>query len=682
MSSRPLPWWPAALIAVLGLGLLYAGALRTGFLCDDFLFLEEARRQSLATSLVDLGPLGNYYRPLSRQIYFELLTPFARGPFEGGALVFHLVNAALFAAALALLVELLRSWLPPAGAMAGALYFALLPMQRVNLTWVSCSQDLLALVFTLLAFRCFRRGADGRGAIAYLGALASKETAFPLPLALAAWLALGPAPAPEPRVRAGRRLAPYLVVGALWLLVALWIRARHPAAAAFLRFTPEQFLAALVHGLQSLLGLDHPAGWLRGMLENGPAWLALVPFAALAFWIRGTGPDPGAGAWRSPRAPALFALAWFVVFSLPVGPVVHTWSAYYYTLAAVGGAVLVGMACRRIGRIGWIALATVLLWWHAGSSGPAIAVADRPWGWTSHLTAAYFERGAELSARLAGALRRIDPAPGPGTRFFFATLPSHAAFQMGNGALIRELYRDTTLASHFYSQFSDSTAGAFPARFLHWDGAAFVALYDNAESRWFQVGSDLLLMGRPAGAAHALRRAIAAGEAGPEHFYWLGWAELWRGRRAAAETAWQAFGAADDPARYHAALVAARDALLAGDSTAARRRLFDAIRAGVGRWEAHGALGELLETRSLKYALLEYRVAIHLNPRDVRARRRLVMGLVSVWLDDAARREMETLERVDPTWRSDSALVAARRTLAARSSGGKTVIEIEPEGRR
>jgi hypothetical protein len=681
VSARPLPWWPALLVALLGLGLLYGGALRTGFLCDDFLFLEEARRQPLGSSLVELGPLGNYYRPLSRQIYFELLTPFAPAPFEGGALVFHFVNAALFVAALALVVELLLVWLPPAGAMAGALYFALLPMQRVNLTWVSCSQDLLALVFTLLAFRAFRHGRDGWGAVAYLGAMASKETAFPLPLALAAWMALRPAPQTEGRT-GWRRLAPYLVVGALWMLVALWIRSRHPAAAGFLRFGPEPFVAALVHGVQSLLGLDHPAGWARGMLENGPAWLALAAFAALAFWIRGAGPADGADAGRALRPVALFALAWFVVFSLPIGPVVHTWSAYFYTLAAVGGAILAGTAFRRIGRIGWIALTTVLLWWHAGSSGPAIAVTDDPWGWTSHLTASYFERGAELSGRLARGLRRIDPSPAPGTRFFFATLPSHAAFQMGNGALIRELYRDTTLASYFYSQFSDSTAGSFPARFLHWDGAAFVPLYDNAESRWFQVGSDLLLMDRPAGAAHALRRAVAAGEAGPEHFYWLGWAELWRGRRAAAEAAWQAFGAADDPARYHAALVAGRDALLAGDSTAARRRLFEAIRAGVGRWEAHGALGELLENRSLKYALLEYRVAVHLNPRDVRARRRLVLGLIAVRLDDAARREIEALDRSDPTWRSDTALVAARQALAARSPDAAAVVEIEPEGRR
>jgi hypothetical protein len=317
-----------------------------------------------------------------------------------------------------------------------------------------------------------------------------------------------------------------------------------------------------------------------------------------------------------------------------------------------------------------------LVWWHAGGSGTrAFAVTDRPWGWTSHLTTFYMERGAELSGTLARGLREAEPAPPHGTRFFFATLPEWSGFQMGNGPLIRALYRDSSLAGFFYSQFSDSTAADRPCRFLFWDGERLVPLYGRATEPWFQVGSDLLLFGRPSGAAHAFRRGLVAGEAHPDHVYWLGWAELWRGRRPAAEASWLAFGARDDPRAYDAEMVAARDALLGRDSLSARRHLFAAIRSGMGRPEAHGALGELLERQQLKYGLLELKVASFLNPRDLRARRHLFTGLVEVRLDDAARRELDALKRLDPSWDSDSTVARARRKLDRRSGVGMTVME-------
>ena len=675
---RRLPWWPALLVALLGLGALYADALRTGFLNDDYLFLEEARSRPLLESLARLGALANYYRPLSRQLYFELLTPLA----GGSPLVFHLVNAALFTTALVLLADLLLALLPVTGALAGTLYFALLPLQRVNLIWISCSQDLLALVLVLASVALFRRGRDAWACLAYLGALASKETSFPLPAVLAGWMMWSlPQRGATSGANAGaigRRLVPFAVTAAAWLAVVLWVRSRNPATAAFLHATPLNFVAAIVHEVQSLLGLEHPAGMARALLENAPALVPLVSLAALALWI-GPGRAPAGAegvAETAGRRILLFAALWLTAFALPVGPVVHAWSAYYYTVAAVGGALAMGYALRKIDRWGWLALTALLLWWHAGSNNVrAFAISDRPWGWTSHLTAFYFQRGAALTDSLSIQLRRLEPTPPHGTRFFFATLPPWAGFQTGNGALIRNLYRDSTLASYFYSQFSDTTAEERPSRFLYWDGVQFAPLYSGSNEPWFQVGSDLLLFGRPAGAAHAFRRGLESGEARTDHVYWLGWAELWNGRRTAAEAAWQAFGARDDSSRYHDRMLVARDALIARDTLAARRALFEAIQSGIGHADPHAALGELLEGRQLKYALLELRVAGFLNPRDVRARRRLVEGLVRVRLDEPARRELESLIRIDPGWSADSALVAARRELDRRSNAGIQVME-------
>jgi hypothetical protein len=680
---RRFPWWLALLLVAIGLGSLYGDALRTGFLNDDYLFIEEARSHPVTESLTRLGALGNYYRPLSRQLYFAALTPLA----GGSPLVFHLVNAVAFAVALALLVDLLLAFLPLSGTLAGALYFALLPLQRVNLIWVSCSQDLFALVLTLAAVALFRRGRDGWACLAYLGALASKEVAWPLPVVLAAWAwrsrsAGGSAVAPPSARALVRRMAPFAITASLWLAVVLAVRARNPLAAAYLHWAPVNFLAALVHEIQSLIGLDHPGGMAGSLALHPPPLLPLIALGALALWLT---PDrvppaagteaPPSGGHPDPGAPA-FAALWLVAFGLPVGPVVHTWSGYYYTIAAVGGALVVGLLLRRIDRWGWIGLVAGLLWWHAGGSGTrAFGVSDRPWGWTSHLTTFYFQRGAALTDSLRRELRERVPAPPRGTRFFFASLPPWAGFQSGNGPLIRDLYRDSTLASHFYSQFSDSTAGDQPCRFLYWDGVSFAPLYGAAPEPWFQVGSDLLLFDRPSGAAHAFGRGLRAGEGRRDHLYWLGWADLWRDRRHEAEVAWEAFGARDDPHGYDAEMMAARDALLSGDSLSTRRHLFAAIRCGIGRPDAHGALGELLERQQLKYALLELKVATFLNPRDLRARRHLFAGLVEVRLDDAARRELDALVRLDPSRDSDSTVARARRTLDRRSGTGMTVME-------
>ena len=663
------------MLALAGLGVLYADALRIGFLNDDYLFLEEARTRSLAESLTGMGALGKHFRPLSRQLYFAGLA-FA----DGSPWVFHLVNALVFAATLALLLDLLRALLPLNGALAGALYFATLPLQRVNLSWVSGGQDLLAVLFALAALALFRRGRNGWSCAAYLAALASKEVAFPVPVVLAAWAwwcglpdAKGTPVRPSPAALA-RRLAPFSLIAVVWWVVVLVERARHPVSAAVLHVAPEYFVAAWVHGIQSLLGLEHPAGLLRGLGGHPPPLVPLVTLAALAWWM------PTAAGTDPPRADAAacptvaLAAVWATAFALPVGPVAHIWSGYFYSLAAVAGAILLGLAFRRLDRWGWVGLTALLLWWHAASSGAtSFAIVDRPWGWTSHVTAFTFQRGAELAGTLQRELRAYEPAPAHGTRFFFATMPSWAGFQMGNGALIRRLYRDTSLAGYFYSQFSESTAADRPCRFLHWDGIRFAPLYPGAREPWFQVGSDLLLFGRPASAAHAFRRGLAAGEGRPDHLYWLGWAELWRGRRSDAEAAWWAFGARDSSAAYEASMVAALDALLAADTLAARRRLFEAIRAGIGRPEAHGALGDLLQRRQLKYGLLELKVAAFLNPRNLRARHDLVRGLVEVRLDEAARAAFEELARVDPGWARDSTLAQAMRTLDLRT--GASVAE-------
>src|SRR5207247_7300712 len=427
-------------------------------------------------------------------------------PLAGGRPeVFHAANLALFLAALALLFDLLQALLPLPGAVAGTLYFALLPLQRVNLLWISCSQDLLALALALGALALFRRGRAALALLAALGALASKEVALALPIGLVGWSTLV-----EGRSRrdAFVRALPFFVLAAAWgSALSLRIALTAPEG-SHLRFDPEHVLPALAHEAQSLLGLEHPAGLPRALASLGPAPLPFALFAAAALWLGAPGGAcPPAGITATRTGPlARFAALWLAAFGLILSPVAANWSGYYYTVPAVGAALLVGLLFQRRGRAAVIALAAGLLWLHAGASATrAFAVSEDPWVWTSHLTAAYFERASKLTALLGRQLTALEPAPPRGARLFFATLPPWAGFQRGNGALVRTLYRDRSLESYFISQFSESSAAGRPCRFFYWDGAELRPLYRYTSDPFFQVVSDLLLLDRPAGAARAFR---------------------------------------------------------------------------------------------------------------------------------------------------------------------------------
>src|SRR5262249_54494242 len=156
------------------------------------------------------------------------------------------------------------------------------------------------------------------------------------------------------------------------------------------QFTAAFAAATVLHVAQTLLGLDHPAGLGRALQSTGPDPLALATIA-LAWFCLPHGDTKGQGgaaadARPAPNRAAGFAVLWLAAFALPVVPVAGAWSAYQFTLVAVGGAVLVALPFARARAWSWLAACAVLLTWHAsGEATRAFARGANPWTTTSHV---------------------------------------------------------------------------------------------------------------------------------------------------------------------------------------------------------------------------------------------------------------------------------------------------------
>ena len=72
MSPRLRGWLGLALI-LLAATWIHAGSLRAPFFADDYLFLDQTRDHSLIATLARPDPIGNYFRPVSRQIWFWIV---------------------------------------------------------------------------------------------------------------------------------------------------------------------------------------------------------------------------------------------------------------------------------------------------------------------------------------------------------------------------------------------------------------------------------------------------------------------------------------------------------------------------------------------------------------------------------------------------------------------------------
>ena len=192
-SQAPLGLFSSASFlyaAALGIALLiYLPSLRGPFLSDDSIYLTQnpqVQTVSVENLLEILDPTGDLSLRVANYAPLHLLAHMAEWTLFGESmLAYHLVNVALHALVVLLLIGLLRdSGVSPRWALLAGALFLVHPANVEAVAWISQLKTLLAMALLLVALRV-RRGRPVAGAVAFVLALLAKAlAAVALPVAL------------------------------------------------------------------------------------------------------------------------------------------------------------------------------------------------------------------------------------------------------------------------------------------------------------------------------------------------------------------------------------------------------------------------------------------------------------------------------------------------------------------
>ena len=485
-AGHPLESPLVALVAALALAWRYRDAFRLPFLNDDYVFLDATARRAFA-SLWGFDPLFfHWWRPWSREAHYWLLQRL------GGANepLFHLANLALAFVALALFHDLARTLLGRGRAACATAAAAAMSAWALPLLWAAGAQDLWMIVWSLVALAAWRRERRLPALAAYALALASKETAAPLPLLFVAWDVFAARRAPFVALL---RALPAAAIALPWALVhphlgGRWLRHMviEPVPASVQLSGPLAFLRSALALASADLRPAPAAGWPAALLGALPATLLLASLA-----LAGAALAPRNE--RALRGAVPFGLAWCACGWLPLLLPGVGCLASVGLLGAVGGGLGRGAVGRR-GRPAAIAVALLTLTASVRDATPSL-----DWG-----DAYYQRRAGILLYTLRERFLMMAPEPRPHTRFWFVTLPNNIGFLQGDGPALRTWYGDSTLTAGFFSSWRPAAAGAAGVdRFfkLH-EGARWVELVPGPEDvtaaiaenpRW---GQDHMSLGR------------------------------------------------------------------------------------------------------------------------------------------------------------------------------------------
>ena len=651
--------WLALALILIGTVVLYWPALKTGFFADDYLFLDQVRGRSLLESLQAPDPLSNFFRPVSRQLYFWIVA----GLTHESPVAFRVGNLATLLVIVTLLFALVRRMAGSRAAIFAAAFLALHYAADIPVRWACGSQELLAVTGALAAVLLHLSGRRNWAGGAMLFAALSKEVVLLTPIVAV----VADHRAGEKWLVTARRALPLAVAIVVWGAISLAMPHTRLAQSTEVEFDLIRSpLAALAHLLQVIPGVE----WLPGRFDAIPrTWPPLVPGAlamvAIALtWRASRVESRRPVALRSMRHMLLTGFVWVALASAPVIAVALLWSAYYYLFAVCGVALIAGVLVARAP----MAVAAVVLAFAAWGSANARALPDFGLGrdaWTplSHINASYLERSNAITDTYLGSLKRAYPQLPKGSTVYFGGLKSNVAFQRGNGPLLRWAYRDTSLRAYYLNMFSKATARPGPLLFFLGSGDTLREM-DHGDDLFLRVAFGMILSDQPKGATDALDVATERQPRDARAGYWRAWTRTAIGDTSGAREWFARSGYAvgqGTPGTREAVLAR----LGAGDTTAALAIALDGVRAAVLDPAAHGLAADLqlMSDRRKPDAAIEAYAARVLAPSDPYAWRRWAM----VQMD--RERPLEALKSFAQYFRLGGAEAAADAEARALEQG-------------
>lgn len=433
---------PLFLLAALALFALltHGPSLNLPFIGDDYVFLDKTREASFWQLWSLYNTDFSWYRPLSREFHFWALQHI----FGLHAVGFRLFGIALWLIVISLYWGIARRLIAPRAALIACAAVTSLSLWGTPIIWISGSQDLWMLLFTLAAILLFANQQRLWGCLPFALALLSKETAAVLPALLFGYVLLVEQQTPRTALR---RTAPYWGLMFVWVVChpTLHIRFLHPSRMAFeLQHRPPLLLIPIKTLLASLNMhlMPHPLG--AGPLDVARISTASALLAAvLALGLRSpvaAGSHPSN--LRPPRI-SQFALLWMALGWLPLLQPSIGWHAYYGCLGVLGAWLLFAQWLQRHARLAIGAIACLTLLQGAQAFTPT-------WDWGNVW---YQRRAGTMLDAIRDQLRREHPAFPPHSRVFLGHIPNNIGLVAGQSPALRVWYRDATLQAGFYSYY-------------------------------------------------------------------------------------------------------------------------------------------------------------------------------------------------------------------------------------
>ena len=574
--------WGGALAAILtAAAALQSAALRSPFFADDWLFLDATRGRGLFAALAAPDPIGNFARPLGRQVWFWLMDRVGGGE----PVAFHAANLLLWLLALGMFASLARRLVGSRAALVAVAFLALTHAADVPVGWAAGSQDLLAITFALGSLLAMESGAGILAGMLLLAGLFAKETIVGLPL-IALVLTHR---SREPWRVTLRRVAPLALAVVVWGAVISRLATGRSLQSGALADPVSGAGATVLAFGRTLLGAESPGA--PGLAWAEPLALGAIALAALVVLFARESPPPR----ESQQRPTLAAgLLWVLVGVAPVALVAPIWSAYYFLFALFGAALVLALLLERAPR-GVAALVVGVLGLGAQHARalPVFAPEPNPWASASHVNRAYLEQGGAQVSHLLAEMHRLHPALPKRTTVFFAGLPAWVSFQVADGPLLRVAYRDTSLRSYYLVDFTRERAERGPWRMIRHDAATGRLLDESAEPQLLgSMAMSMLLRDHEDVVDGALALAAARGELSASVRYLGAWRRWERGERDTAVQLLHADGFAHAPGA-EALVSQALEALAAGDTMQCLALLQRGRRDHVLDAGVHGVLADL-----------------------------------------------------------------------------------------